>query len=129
MATHSGNDGKVLIGANTLAAVTGFSLTRRSVTMDDSAIGDAADTHLIGSYSWEAEITCHWDETDTNGQVTMLQGASIDLNLHPEGDDAGDTYWEGTATVTEVVNQVARNSVVSATFRCQGNGALTVSTV
>jgi len=129
MATHRGNDGKVKIGANTVAEVTGYTLNEGVATMDDSAIGDAADTHLVGSTNWNAEISCWWDETDTNGQVAMTIGASVAVQLHPEGDDSGDTYKHGTATVTEIVQEVRRNQTVSVTFRCQGNGALTLTTV
>jgi hypothetical protein len=129
MSTHRGNDGKVKIGANAVAEITGWSLSQRAATMDDSAIGDAWDTHLTGSKSWEAEISCWWDETDTNGQVLMTPDASVSLVLLPEGDDSGDASYTGTATVVEISQEIRRNQTVSVTFRCQGNGALALSTV
>lgn len=129
MATHRGNDGTVKIGANTLAEVTGFSLSETAQIIDDTAIGDAWDTHLVGSKSWSGEVTCWWDETDTNGQVVLTIGASVTLNLYPEGADSGDSYFSGTATVEQIQRQVRRNQTVEVTFSFRGNGALTLSTV
>lgn len=129
MATHIGNEGTVKIGANTLAEVKSWSLTERAAVADDSAIGDAWDTHLIGSKSWDGEVECGWDETDSNGQGALTVGASVTLNLYPEGADSGDVYHSGTAAVIEIVHQQQRNAQVTARFRFQGNGALTHPTV
>lgn len=129
MTTHIGNQGKVKLSSNTVAEVTGFEMSVTNAVSDDSALSDAADTHLAGSYSWQATINAWWDETDTNGQEALTIGASVTLNLHPEGDDSGDVYYGGTATVIEITRMVRRNQTVEATFRLQGNGVLTRSTV
>ncbi len=125
MTTHSGVEGTVKVGSNAVGEVTGFTITETAQTIDDSQLTDAWDTHLAGSKSWSAEVSAHWDEGDTNGQEALLVGASVTLNLYPEGSTSGDHYATGTATVTEVVHTVARNATIDVTFRCQGNGALT----
>lgn len=129
MGTHLGNEGTVKIGANTLAEVKSWQLSTSVQIADDSAIADAWDTHLVGSKSWTGSVTCSWDETDANGQNTAIEGASVTLNLYPEGSDSGDYYYSGTATVTEVSYQGARNGVIEASFSFTGNGALARSTV
>ncbi len=129
MATHIGNDGVVQIGSSTvIAEVTGFSLTETVAVADDSALGDTADTHLAGSTAWTGEVSCHWDETDTAGQVTLRAGTSVTLKLMPEGSTTGDKYYSGTATVTNFTINNARNDSVKATFSFTGNGALTLGT-
>lgn len=129
MTTHIGNDGQVKLGANIVAEVTAFSFTERAAVADDSQLSDAWDTHLVGSKSWDGELTCWWDETDTNGQVAMTPGASVTMNLYPEGSTSGDTYYAGAATILEIIRSATRNGTTTVTFRFQGNGALTPSTV
>ena len=129
MATHIGNEGAVYIGANEVAEVVDFSYTERKAVADDSALADAADTHLGGSTNWDASITCQWEETDTNGQEALTIGASVTLNLYVEGASGGDDKASGTATVVEIGVAVRRNQTTQRTYRLTGNGALTHSTV
>lgn len=130
MGTHIGNEGQVKLGNNAVAEVTGFQVTENAATADDSALGDAWDTHLVGSKSWTAQIDCHWDEADTNGQDVLVIGAAISLlNLYLEGSTSGSVYLNGAGSVTQITRQVSRNQTTSASFQVQGNGALTKSTV
>lgn len=129
MGTHIGNEGTVKIGSNVLAEVKSFTVTERVATADDSALSDEWDTHLVGSKSWEGQVTCGFDETDTNGQEALTVGASVTLNLYPEGASSGDWYMSGTASVTEVGHANNRNGQIERTFRFQGNGALSRTTV
>lgn len=129
MATHIGNEGKVKIGSNVVAEVRSFQITESVAIADDSAIGDDWGTHLVGGKSWRGSLECRWDETDTTGQGALTIGASVTLNLYPEGDGSGDTYFSGTATVTQITRQSSRDNVITAAFEFQGNGALSSSTV
>jgi hypothetical protein len=128
MATHQGSEGHVEIGANTVAELTAWRLEHSVNTIDDTAMADTAKTHLVGQQSWSGTLTCHWDETDTTGQGALTIGASITLNLYPEGDGTGDTYFTGTATITRILRETAIESVISAEFEFTGNGVLTTST-
>lgn len=129
MATHSGNEGEVYIGANQLGELVEFQVTERGAIMDDSQLSDEWDTHLGGSKSWEASLTCQWDEGDTNGQEALTVLASVTLNLYAEGNGGGNDRMYGTATVEEVGVAVSRNNTTRRTFRVRGNGALTHTTV
>ena len=129
MATHHGNNGSVSVGANGVAEIDNWTVREAADTADDSAMGDTWKSHLAGMYEWSGSLTCHWDETDTNGQEALTRGASVTLNLYPEGSGAGATYKTGTATITEITIDVNRNGVVSRSFNFQGNGALTQTTV
>lgn len=132
MATHWGNEGQVKAGANTIAEIVSFSFTESVSTVDDTAMGDAYKTHIAGSgiKEWRGTFECHWDETDTNGQNALTVGASVTLNLYPEGSTSGDTYFTGLASiVNRGQTQQMDGQTIRVTFEFQGNGAVTRSTV
>lgn len=129
MATHHGKAGVVKSGANTIAEMVEFSVEETGEVADDTAMGDSARTHLAGLSSWSGQITCHWDETDTNGQQAMTILSSHTMNFYPEGTGAGAAYMTGTGTITNRGKAVALDGVVKQTFQVTGNGALSHTTV
>lgn len=126
MANHTGNAGTVTWGANIVAEVLDFSLTEGIAVIDDTVVGDTSDSHKTGTKNWSGSINCYWDETDT-AQEAMTIGASAVLHLKPEGAGTGNINFNGTATVTSIERAVANNSIITASFSFQGNGALTRS--
>lgn len=132
MATHSGSEGQVKLGSNAVAEIIDFEFTETVEPIEDTAMGDTYRTHIASSgiKSWSGTVTCHWDETDTNGQEAMTVGASVTLNLYPEGSTTGDKYWSGTATITEMDVAVKHDGeTTKRKFGFMGNGALTLGTV
>lgn len=128
MATTHGNDGIARLGANAIAETTSWSVAEAQAVADDTAQGDAADTHKTGTYSWNGTVNCWWDDTDTNGQVAMTIGASVSLELYPRGTESGKPKWSGTATITGINSTSDRAQINSASFNFTGNGALTKGT-
>lgn len=51
------------------------------------------------------------------------------LNLYPEGDDSGATYWSGDAIITSISYNASFDGLVEASFSFTGTGALTESNV
>jgi hypothetical protein len=131
MANHIGNEGVVKIAANTIAEVRSFSISQSADTTEDTVIGDTWKTHIVTQNSWTAEITCFWDEADTTGQGAMTIGASVTVNLYPEGASAGtsETYYTGTGLVTAFGTSQTHNGMIEATYSLQGTGALTKSSL
>lgn len=131
MGTHSGNEGVVKVGNATVAEVTAFEVTEKANPVVDTALGDSWQTHIAGSgiKEWSGSLTCHWDESDATGQGALRAGASVTLNLYPEGATSGDVYYTGLASIIEMGVAVSMDSTISVTFSFQGNGALTQSTV
>ena len=125
MATHTGDEGSVAIGANTIAEVMSFTLNENIELLDDSAKGDVSKTHLNGKKDWDGTIEAHFDETDTTGQVAMVVGASVTLNLFLMGTATGDTTFTGTATINSVSFDSPEDGIVGANFTFTGNGDLT----
>ena len=133
MATHTGVEGVVKIGSNAVGEVVSFSMSIESELIDQTKLGDTFRSFKAGTRQWSGEITCHWDEGDTNGQqaiqAAILAGSSVTLNLYPEGASTGDAYYTGTAYLKSMSIDVADNdSNVMAKYSFQGSGAVSQST-
>ncbi len=129
MATHKGSERVVKVGSNTVAEVRDWSLTISADTIEDTTMGDSARTYLSSLTSASGSISAYWDETNSTGQGAMTAGAEVTLNLYPEGDAAGDTYYSFSAIITEEGASAAFDGMVEATFSFQANGAVTTTTV
>jgi hypothetical protein len=128
MTTHLGNNGKFKVGDDLVGELLSCSVSEEVATVDDSAIGDAWDTHLIGSKKWTMSATAMYDPGD-DGQAALVVGASITVGYYPVGDGTGKKYRSGTGTVTKVGNSIQRNQRVEASIEIQGNGELAASVV
>lgn len=127
MTTHLGNNGKFKVGSDLVGELLNASVTEEAATVDDSAIGDAYDTHLVGSKKWSMSATAMYDPAD-DGQSALVVGASITVGYYPVGDATGSAYRSGTGTVTKIGNSIARNQRVEVAIDIEGNGALTDET-
>jgi hypothetical protein len=129
MATHAGSEGTVKVGSNAIAEIRSFSLEETADTLEDTTMGDTARTYKSSLTTFTGSVDVFWDETDTSGQGALTIGASVTLNVYPEGDTAGDTYYTGSAIVTGVTRSSSFDGLVEASITVQGSGALTASTV
>ena len=128
MSNHTGSEGTVKIGTDTLAEIKSFSIEESAETIEDTTLGDTARTFKSGLTGWSGSVECFWDETDT-AQIALTIGASVTLDVYPEGATSGDTHYSGTALVTGITRQASLDGMVEASFSFQGNGALTLGTV
>lgn len=129
MATHAGSEGKVFIGTSQVAEVKSWSLEVTSDTVDASIIGTQWRKNQATIKSWSGSFDAFWDETDTTGQGALEVGATVTLNLYPEGNASGATYWTGDAIVTSIAYSGSFDGIVEATFSFTGTGALDEETV
>lgn len=129
MATHIGREGVVKVGANAVAEVRSFSINQTADTVEDTTMGDTARTRLVTLTSFDGSLDVFWDETDTNGQVALAPGSNVTLELYPEGDSAGDTYYSGSVNVTGLSISTSVDGMVEASITVEGSGALTTTTV
>ena len=129
MATHKGQDGVVKVGSNAVAEVRSFSIEQTADTVEDTVMTDTSRTYITTLNSFSGSLDVFWDETDTNGQVALGIGNSVTIKFMPEGDQSGDTFYEGTALVTGFTRNASLDGMVEATITVQGSGALTTSTV
>lgn len=129
MATHAGSEGTVKVGSDAIAEIRSFSLEETADTLEDTTMGDTARTYKSSLTTFTGSVDVFWDETDTSGQGALTIGASVTLNVYPEGDTAGDTYYSGSAIVTGITRSSSFDGLVEASITVQGSGALTASTV
>ena len=129
MATHAGSEGTVKVGSNAIAEIRSFSIDETADTLEDTTMGDTARTYKSSLTSFSGSVDVLWDETDTSGQGALTIGASVTLNLYPEGDATGDTYLTGSAIVTGRSISSSYDGLVEMSITVQGNGALTSTTV
>lgn len=129
MATHVGTSGVVKVGANSVAEITGFTIDETNDTVEDTSLTDTSKSYKALRKDATGTIECHWDETDTTGQTALAVGSEVTLNLYPEGDSSGDTYYTGTAIVTGVSQNVSLDGVISRTINVQFSGGVSTTTV
>lgn len=128
MATFTGKSGAVKVGTNAIAEVKDWSINQTAETADSTSLSSAGGwrTHNQTLKAQEGSLNCFWDDTDANGQGALTIGASVTLNLYPEGETSGDEEYSGTATITGITINSAVDGNVEASFTFQGNGALTI---
>lgn len=129
MATHKGSEGTVKSGANAIAEIRSYTITETADVLEDTTMGDASRTYLASLKTFTGSIECFWDETDTNGQLTLDVGATVTINIYPEGSTSGDTYYTGSVIITEKSITASFDGMVEASFSFQGTGALSETTV
>jgi predicted secreted protein len=129
MASHKGSEGTVKVGSNSIAEIRSYTLEETADTIEDTSMGDSARTYKSSLTSFSGSVDVLWDETDTSGQGALDIGAEVTLNVYPEGDTSGDTYYTGTVIVTGVNRTASYDGLVEASISVQGTGALTESTV
>jgi|TARA_R100000278_G_scaffold42664_1_gene37550 predicted secreted protein len=133
MATHTGSEGTVKVGTagsdTAIAEIRSFSIEETADTLETTSMGDSSRTYVASLKQFTGSIDVFWDETNTGGQTALTVGASVTLNLYPEGATSGDTYYGGTAIVTGRTINSTFDGLVEMTISVQGSGALTETTV
>jgi hypothetical protein len=127
MATHTGSEGTLKVGANTIGEIRSFSISESADTLEDTSMGDAARTYKPSLTTFTGSVDVFWDEADA-GQMAMTVGASVTFSAYPEGATAGDKYYTGSAIVTGLTVNSSFDGMVEASITLQGTGALTLST-
>lgn len=128
MATHAGSEGTIKIGSSTLGEIKSFSIDETADVIEKTKMGDSSRSYLLGLTQFTGSATLNWDETDA-GQVAADVGASITLEVYPEGATSGDTYYTGTAFVTGFTVNSSFDGIVEAEVSFQGSGGLTKTTI
>lgn len=129
MATHSGSEGKVFVGDAQVAEVKSWSLEVTSDMVDASTIGSSWRKNHPTIKSWSGSLDSFWDETDRNGQGKLGAGNIVTLNLYPQGNEEGNTYFTGRVIITSIAYKAAFDGLVEISFSFTGTDALNQSIV
>ena len=129
MATHTGSEGTVKVGANAIAEIRSFSIEETAETLEDTAMGETARTYKSNLTSFTATIDVLWADDDTNGQDALTNGAEVTFGVYPEGETTGDVFLSGAGIVTGRSISSSYDGLVEMSISLQGTGALTTSAV
>lgn len=130
MATHTGSEGTVRVGAtDSILEIRSYSVEETADTAEDTTMGDAYRTHKATLKSWSGSVDVFWDELDTTGQGALVVGSEVSVRFMPEGTTTGDIYLTGSAIVTGKTVTGSFDGMVESTITLQGTGALTSATV
>jgi predicted secreted protein len=127
MATHTGSEGTIKVGSDTVGEIRSYSISETADTIEDTSMGDSFRTYKTGLKSFSGSVDVFWDETDA-GQTALSVGSSVTFNVYPEGATTGDKYFTGTALVTGLTVNGSSDGMVEASLTLQGTGALSLST-
>lgn len=128
MATHTGSEGTIKIGSDTLGEIRSYTLESTGEVIEDTSMGDSARSYKAGLTTFTGSLEVFFDETDT-AQGNLDAGSSVTLEVYPEGATAGDTYYTGTAIVTGRTVTASFDGMVEMSVTVQGSGGLTETTV
>ena len=129
MANHTGVSGVVKVGSNVVAELRRFSIDTTAELIEDTTLTDSSRTYQFGKKGATVSAECWWDETDTNGQIAIIEGSQVALNLYPEGADSGDYYFSGTWLIGSNSVSIPTDGIIEASFNATLTGALTRGTV
>jgi predicted secreted protein len=127
MATHTGSEGTVKVGTDTVGELRSFSLETTGATIESSNMGTTARTYKAGLTAWSGTASLFWDETDA-GQLALVLGTSVTIKVYPEGASTGDKYYSGSAIITAKSVSASFDGLVESSISFQGTGALTFAT-
>ena len=130
MATKKGSSGLVKVAATggsvaNIAEVRSYTIDTQAETVEDTVMGDTSRTYQSSLKTATLSVECYWDESDTNGQLVLDEGATIDFELYPTGSGSGETYYSGSGIVTSKSITASFDGMVEASFAVQVSGAVT----
>ena len=128
MANHLGREGTVRISSTTIGELRNYSLSHSSDTVEDSTIGDIYRTRKATMRSWSVSGDVYWDEVDA-GQIALTVGATVTVNLYPEGAAATAVYYSGSGIVSKFDLSASFDGMVESAISIEGNGVLSSLTV
>jgi hypothetical protein len=130
MATHTGSEGTVKVGAtNSILEIRSYSVEETADTAEDTSMGDGYRTFKTTLKAWTGSVDVFWDELDTTGQGALIVGSEVAVRFMPEGVASGDSYLTGNAIVTGKTVTGSFDGMVESTITLQGTGSLSAATV
>ena len=129
MANHTGVSGVVKVGSNVVAELRSFTIDTTAELIEDTTLTDTSRSYQVAKKGATVSAESWWDETDTNGQIAIIEGSQVALNLYPEGADSGDYYFSGTWLIGSNSISIPTDGIIEASFNATLTGALTRGTV
>lgn len=138
MATYTGQDGVISIGAYNVAEVTAFSIDHTTNTIEKTAMTDVYRTYSAGVSEWSGSADIYIASEDSAGGLwaDLVPGASATavpaaaaLIAYPSGSAAGNPTLSGNIIITGFSVSSEVEGMVTGSISFQGTGPLTVALV
>ena len=136
MATLTGNDGAILIGSTTLAAVRNFSVELAADTIEFTVMGNDTRQFKKGLSQFSGSADIYFDASEFAGaqttfNLTTSTNAVGDGPLTFKGyvlqDATNDQAFTGTVIVTGYTVNSSMDGMVEASIAFQGSGGISFS--
>lgn len=139
MAVLTGNDGQLIVGSTTVAALRNFSVEQTSDTIETTTMGKDVRTYLRGMSSWSGSADIYFDSDDVAtstgtlmNSVLVAQGGGavgdspVVLKAYVKQDSgSADIAFTGTVVITGFTVNSAMDGLVEASISFQGSDRLT----
>jgi len=141
MALITGNDGSLVVGSTTIAALRNFTVEYKKDTIETTTMGFDAKTYIDGLSSWSGSADIYFDptvdgaaSTSTNGVFALTSstvGASpVVAKFYVYQAASGDDYaYSGNCIVTGYSVKSKHDGLVEGSITFQGSGALTAKMI
>ena len=100
MSKHSGREGTVKIGANSVGELRNWEYTVETDVQVAASVTDTYEQATSTISRISGSITVWWDDEDTVQASLMAEGAAVTLLLYPEGSTTGDAVDTIPAIIT-----------------------------
>lgn len=133
MAKLNGTGLLVYVGSNAIAGTRSFTLNLSQDTPDATTKDSEGWKEVIeGLREWSVDFDGLFDATATEGfeermDAIIDRDGSVTLKMSTE--ESGDTYWTGSAVMSNMTLDAPMEDVVSFSGTFVGNGALSKATV
>lgn len=139
MATLTGNDGAILIGSTSLAAVRNFSVELATDTIEATIMGQDVRQYKKGLSTWSGSADIYFDPTEFNTaastfNLTYLDGdalvgaGGIAFKGYIKDDPTNDVGFSGSIILTGYTVNSSMDGMIEASISFQGTGDLAFST-
>jgi|TARA_R110000822_G_scaffold78831_1_gene188812 predicted secreted protein len=134
MATYTGENGQVSIGADsagqvTVAEVRSWTVEHSKDVVEDTVMGDAARTYKSGLHQFSGSMEILYDDTSAQlalGSSNPDADATLRVEFYPSS--AAGQKFAGNVLVTSVSRTSSYDDLVTASVNFQGSGPLEIVT-
>lgn len=134
MAILTGNDGSLVVGSTTVAALRNFSVEQTADTIETTTMGKETRTYVRGLSAWSGSADLYFDpaQTSTSTFFPAVAGGAVGdspvtLKAYVKDDASNDVAFTGTVVITGFTVNSAMDGIVEASVSFQGSGPLNFS--
>jgi predicted secreted protein len=128
MATTTGKNGEITIGATAIASASSWSLEQTADPAESSVIGNEWRDFKPAMKGFSVTIEGFYDITDT-AQGSLAIGTEVAFELFPAGNVSTEREYSGNGIVTAYSETGPFDNMVTFSATLQGTGTLTSTVV